>query len=699
MEKFLNPRSVVLIGVPRKTGVGAYNNLEILLKHGYKGRIFPVNPKAEEICGLRCYSDVLEIPEPADLAVIAVGRDRVPAVFDQCCQKGIRRVIIISQGFADGDERGKQLQEDLAVRAKSEGVRIIGPNTLGVYNVYQGFTTGFVDHYKPQKPDPVCMIAQTGVYQAGAKVFSENGFAKAIDIGNACDVDVVDVLEYLENDPDTKVIAVHMEGIKRGKEFIRVARRVTKKKPIVILKTGRSAEGARAALSHTGSLVGDDEVFDAAFEKAGVIRVKSNSELQDAIKAFVHFPPMNGRKIAIITATGALGIISTDACKDLGLELGPVPPSLPSRILKGLPEWVNLSNPIDIWPVGMISGKMPQVFETVLTDVLDSEDIDAVAVVWVSFKSPLHSDIDFREITARVQMKRKARKPIAFWFYGDNVEKANREYESIPGVACFPTIERAVRGLSFNYRYHRKRKYEEPEADSFDVKVDRLLRDKLVKKGIREKVLVGEDAFALLNAYGIPTAPGKIVHEVSEALEAASSLGYPVVCKVSDKNFIHKTEIGAVEINISSDEELKRAFNRLLKLVENRNNPQERPGILVQKQIRGHELLLGLKRDPCFGMVLVCGQGGIYTEIYKDTARALTPVSLREAQGMLSKLKLYPILKGVRGQKGVDLDQIASAICKLSLLAEDLEGLMEVDINPFMVNSSGGWAVDARFIW
>ena len=697
MEKFFNPKSVALVGVPRKTGVGAYNNLEILLKYGYKGQIFPINPKAEQICGLRCYSSVLEIPESADLAVIAVGRDRVPAVFDQCCQKGIKRVVIISQGFADGDEQGKQLQEDLAARAKSEGVRIIGPNTLGVYNVYQGFNTGFVDHYKPQRPDPVCMIAQTGVYQAGAKVFSENGFAKAIDIGNACDVDVVDVLEYLENDPETKVIAVHMEGIKRGKEFVKIARRVTMKKPIVILKTGRSAEGARAALSHTGSLVGDDEVFDAAFEKAGVIRVRSNSELQDAIKALVHFPPMNGRKIAVITATGALGIISTDACKDFGLELGPVPPYLPSKILKGLPEWVNLSNPIDIWPIGMISGKMPQVFETVLTDVLDSKDIDAVAVVWVSFKSPLHSDIDFREITARVQRTHKAGKPIAFWFYGDDVEKANKEYGSIAGVACFPTIERAIRGLSFIYRYHRKR--EEPKADSFDVKVDRPSRDKLVKKGNREKILVGEEAFALLNAYGIPTAPGKVVHKVSEALEAASSLGYPVVCKVSDKNFIHKTEIGAVEINISSEEELKRAFNRLLKLVKNRNNLQERPNILVQKQIRGHELLLGLKRDPCFGMVLVCGQGGIYTEIYKDTARSLTPVSLREAQRMLSKLKLYPILKGIRGQRGVDLDQIASAICRLSALAEDIEGLMEVDINPFMVNSSGSWAVDSRFIW
>ena len=290
MEKFLNPKSVALIGVPRGTGVGSFNNLEILLRFGYQGEIYPVNPKASEICGVRCYPSVLQIPKVVDLAVISVGRDRVPAVFDECCRKGIRRVIIISQGFADGDRKGKELQDFIAARAKNSGVRVIGPNTLGVYNAYHNFTTAFIEHYKPVQPAPVCMIAQTGVYQVGAKLFCESGFAKAVDIGNACDVDVVDVLEYLENDSDTKVIVIYMEGIIRGKEFVHIARRIARRKPIIVLKTGRSVGGAKAALSHTGSLVGDDEVFNAAFEKAGVIRVKDHAELQDAIKAFTHLP-------------------------------------------------------------------------------------------------------------------------------------------------------------------------------------------------------------------------------------------------------------------------------------------------------------------------------------------------------------------------------------------------------------------------
>ena len=695
MRKFLEPESVALIGVPRSTGVGAYNNLEILLRFGYQGEIYPVNPKAEEICGIRCFSSVLEIPKIVDLAVIAVGRDRVPAVFRDCCEKGIKRVVIISQGFADGDEKGKRLQEELTERAKEADVRIIGPNTMGVYNVHASFTTGFVEHYKPENPDPVCMVAQTGVYQVGTTVFSPNGFAKAIDLGNACDLDIVDVLEYLEDDPQTKVIAVHMEGIKRGRKFIEVARRVMRKKPVIILKTGRSTLGAKAALSHTGSLVGDIQVFDAAFKRAGVTKVRTNSELQDAIRAFVNFPPMKGNRITIISATGAIGIIATDACEDYGLELGPVPSELAEKILKRLPEWIQLKNPIDIWPIGMISRRIPQVFEYALMEALDSEDIDAVAIIWVSLDSTLHTDINFHQIVERIQKKRNACKPVAFWFYGDNLHESVPRYEKIPGVACFPTIERAIRRLSYSYHYAQAKS--EPEGERLEIEVDQNSVIDFVNSGRENKILLGEKAFSLLENFGIPVVSSGFVKSLDEALDVAHSLGYPVVCKVSSEQILHKTETKAVVLDIESDEELTGAYSRLDELLKNVSDQAGK--ILVQKQISGHELLLGLKRDPNFGMVVVCGQGGIYTEVYRDITRSIVPVSIKESHDMLESLQIYPILRGVRGRKGVDLNLLSDMICRMSALGEHASGLREADINPLIVNEDGCWAVDARFLW
>ena len=316
MRKFFDPKSVAVIGVPRKTGAGAYNNVEAIINYGYKGHIYPVNPKAEEICGLKSYPSVLEVPQPVDLAVISVGRDRVLPIFEECVQAGIRRVIIVSQGFAEADARGAKLQEQIVSLAREHEVRVLGPNTMGVLNNFRNLNISFGNRSVSEKVPQVSLISQTGMMLWAPVRFGYQDWGKAIDIGNSCDVDFVDALEYFDNDPETRVIVMHMEGIERGEEFLKTTTRITNHKPVIVLKTGRSKAGAKSAVSHTASLVGEDEVFDAVFRRAGIIRVKNGSELRDAVRALLLLQEMEGPRLGIITITGAAGIMSLDACED-----------------------------------------------------------------------------------------------------------------------------------------------------------------------------------------------------------------------------------------------------------------------------------------------------------------------------------------------------------------------------------------------
>ncbi|MCX5833506.1 MAG: CoA-binding protein, partial [Deltaproteobacteria bacterium] len=456
MRLFFEPKSVALVGAPRKTGTGTYNNVECLLRYGYKGSVYPVNPKADEIYGVRSYPSVMEIPEVPDLAVISLGRDLVIPTFGECIQKGIRRVVIISQGFGDADSKGRELQSEITKMAREAGVRVVGPNTMGVLNNFLSFTTAFVDLKVPKKIFPVAIIAQTGVIQVAADMFSYGSWGKAIDIGNSCDVDFIDALNYFADDPQTSVIAVHMEGMLRGREFLEAARKVTRKKSVIVLKTGRSTAGAKAALSHTGMLAGEDEVNDTAFERAGIIRVKETAEMQTAIHSLLLMREMKGPRIGVITISGAGGIMTVDACEELGLTLAKLPAGLAAKLKEGLPDWVHVGHPIDIWPIGMIGGNYRGVFKLALTE-----------------------DLDLVEVVAASREKAGNSKPLALWTYPTD-PSSNERYEAIDGVACFHSIEEAVHGLAFCYRYHRGRTGKPVSPRKFSIqakKAGRLIQE------------------------------------------------------------------------------------------------------------------------------------------------------------------------------------------------------------------------------
>ncbi len=696
MHKFMDPASVALVGTPRKTGMGAFNNAEMMLHYGYRGRMYPVNPGGGEILGLKVYRTVSEIPETVDLAVISVGRDRVLTVFEDCIQAGIKRVLIISQGFADADGHGRELQDEIARRARESSVRVMGPNTLGIVNNYRHLNTAFVETPFPEKFLPVSLIAQTGFIQVASRNLTWHDIGKAIDIGNACDIDMVDALDYLENDPETEVIVVHMEGLKRGPEFLEAAGRVSRKKPIVVLKTGRSKAGAKAALSHSGSLVGEDHVYDAAFKRAGVLRVRTSGEMRDALHALAVLGEMKGNRLGIVTVTGAGGIMSADACEELGLTFGELPPGLREKLLKGLPDWISVSNPIDIWPIGMLGSRYQEAYRLSLTEFLKSPGIDGVMAIFFVTSSPLHTELNLETTFAEARRDAGNMKPIATWPYMES-EAAIDRFEAIPGLACFDTIEQAVLGLSCSDRYHRLKNRREPMPRSFVV--EEAAVEALAAKGRKEGMLAGQEALRLLECYGIPAASGTEAKSLAALRKAAGTMKPPFVLKLAGPSFLHKSEWGGIATGIPSPTALQSARNRLIENVRARDPNLRVDAFQIQEQVAGKEILLGIKRDPVFGPVMACGQGGIYTEVYRDMSRELIPVDETIARGMIESLRIYPLLKGTRGEPGVDLDALVEILEKLSFFASQNPDVAELDINPLMASAAGCRAVDARIIW
>lgn len=694
MEAFLNPRSVVLIGVPRQTGPGAYNNLEVMVSFGYTGRIHIVHPKASQILGIPTHPRVADLPEVPELAVISVGRDRVLPVFEECIRKGIKNVIVISQGFSDADERGQAMQAELVAMARNHGTRVLGPNTMGVDNGFARFSTAFVDIARDPSPPPLTMVAQSGVFQVGYESFSHR-VGKAVDIGNGCDIDFVDVLEYLETDPETRIIFIHMEGLKRGRELLRTAARIARQKPIIILKTGRSAAGAEAALSHTGSLTGEDAVIDAAFRRAGLIRVRNMVELKAVCQAFLHFQGLAGPRLGVVTATGACGIMTADGCEDYGLELAPFPETLRKELENDRIAWHKVRNPVDIWPLGMVGGSFTEVFKTAARGLLADERVDAVLGIAPALSSPRHQDLDMAAAVREVNRHNPHRKPIALWLYGGDQNRPARDLEGEPDVACFDSIDEALMGLSALLRYERFRGRPLSDQEFSPPLVASTRRPVSLPSG---PLILGDEATPLFKAYGVPVPPAVIAGNVEAAVAFARSAGYPVVLKIVSRAWVHKSDQGGIRLHLGNDAELTQAYEDLAKSFRMATPDAVLDGILVQKQVRGFELLVGLKKDPQLGPVVVAGMGGIYTEVFRDVARGLAPLSREEARTMLQSLRCYPILAGVRGQKGVDLDAVEKVLVSISRMAMDYPEIVEMDLNPVLATSEGCWCVDSRLV-
>ncbi|NLI13443.1 MAG: acetate--CoA ligase family protein [Peptococcaceae bacterium] len=691
-KKLTEPESVALVGVTSRTGLGSNSPLEVLLKQGYRGRVYPVNPKGGEILGQLVYTSLLDVPEIPDLAVICAPRDAVIELFSQCAAKGVKIVIITAQGFFDGDEKGRFMQHELSELAAKNDIRVLGPNTLGIINNYHNFCTSFMDFVNPVKP--IGITCQTGTFYLGASQIC-TGAGIIVDSGNTTDISVTDVIGHLARDPRLKVINIHMESLRDGVRFIEAARDAVVLKPVIIYKTGVSPAGSLAASSHTGSLAGEDRVFDAAFKQCGLLRAVDTEEIGDLNKVFCTFSGINGNRIGIISISGGAGVWTVDACTRFGLEIATLSQSTLEQMGELFPDWAHCANPMDIWPASMSQGYQ-YCFRRALEAYMEDPGIDAVICMTGSF---LALDGDFLDVTGIIRdvAGRYPEKPVTVTSWGCNYRHYEEEVEKDNTVVYYISVDRAARALAAMYKYHHqiKNKKRGPvilPAHPGQSEAAGILAGKTGN-------LSQADALSLLESYGIATARWGQARDLAEATALAARIGYPVTMKILSEDIIHKSDVGGVRLNIRNARELEEAFTAMHTEIAKKQPGARLDGVIIQEHLtRGIELLVGSKKDPTFGPVLAFGAGGVFTEILNDVSLRVPPLSKKEIKTMIEETKISKILAGARGTAAVDMELLIDCLAGLSQLLLANPAISEIDLNPLLACADRVAALDARVI-
>lgn len=693
IKRFVEPDSIAMIGVSSRTGPGSFNGMENLMARGYKGKLYAVNPRGGEILGVAVYPSITDVPEVVDLAVISTPRAAVPEIVRECAAKGIKAVAIITQGFADGDDEGKRLQAEIMEAIKGTDTRIVGPNTLGMVNSFTDFYPSFVTFTNKTTANGV--ICQSGIFLAAALDFT-SGVGIGIDIGNTADVDFSDTLEYFHKEDRVQIVNLHMEGLTDGKRFMETARRVSRSKPVLCLKTGRSEAGARAASSHSGSLAGEDTVYDTVFRQAGVIRVDHVGEMSDLNKTFLTYPSIPGKRIAIITISGGAGIALVDACSRCGLEVAGFSENTLEELTNVYPQWMDVGNPADIWPAGMSKGYLP-ITRLALEKIMNDPQVDAVICITPAYLDPDEDPLDISALFKDAARMRPD-KPLALWVFGPHRSKYGQKLEEEGTIVAYPSPEQAARALAALYSYHHEMKNApvaiETNLPGFETSKIRTL---LAEAGANGTEILGAKALEVIRSCGIPAVNSMIALSKMEAVEVALEIGFPVVMKLNSPDVSHKSDIGGVKVGLKTAEEVAAAYNEIMSNAAEKAPGARLEGVLLQKHLTtGTEVILGAKRDGQFGPVLVYGLGGIYTELFKDVSFRVAPVDEREAKAMITETKSFKILQGARGRVPADIQALTGAITRLSRLATNFPEILELDINPLLAVPEGVVALDAR---
>ncbi len=665
------------------------------IKNGYNGKIYPVTPTSPSVFGIKAYKSVLDVVDDIDLAVVATPSKIVPSVMEEIGKKKIKASIIVSAGFREVDESGAKLEEIIKDIGKHYGIRIIGPNCLGIMSLTEQNLVNLTFLKITPKYGEIALVSQSGAICAATvedAMAQGIGFSKVISMGNKVDMDENDILELLEDDPSTKVIVMYLEDIRDGRRFMNVAKRITfeKRKPIIVLKAGRTPEGAKAAMSHTGALMGSDEIYESVFKQSGVIRVDTMQELFELATAFSKQPlPVNSKGVVIVSNAGGPAIISTDSCSKYGLQMADISDSK-DFISKVIPPHGSSRNPIDI--VGDADYNR---FEKVLQEILSNPNVGSV----VTMCTP-SATLDYNELARTViKTSKNTGKTMLAALMGLAEGLENKQILSEGGIPHFMYAEPAIRTLESMYRFSRWLNIKNEPVKSYPVdkqKVKDILLD--VKRQGRSNLLEDE-GYEVLKAYGFPVPKSILVNDENDAVNASNSIGYPVVMKISSKDVIHKSDSGGVRVGLKNDAEVKDAFNLILSNVKDRHPNADIKGILVQEMItKSRETILGSKQDKLFGPLLMFGLGGIYVEILKDVNFRLAPISEPEAKDMVNSIKTIDLLKGARGERPSDLSSIVDCLLRLSQLVVDFPEIEEFDINPLLVleEGKGSRVVDVR---
>ncbi|MFZ7113216.1 MAG: acetate--CoA ligase family protein [Desulfatiglandales bacterium] len=697
MEKFFYPQSIAIIGLSAKVNNIPRLILENILRWGFRGRIFGVNPKSSEpnVSGIKMYKNVEDLPEIPDLAVCLIPARFVPESVENCGEKGITHMAVMSGGFSEFGEDGKKLSDLLLKAARKYRIRFLGPNCLATANTGNGLCLPFIPLHPPTRGG-MSLITQSG--GVGLMLFNlladENvGMAKFISIGNKLDLDETDFLNYLGRDPETHIICMYLESMSSGRRLIEAAKRVDK--PVVVYKSNTTSAGARAALSHTNSLSNDEDVIDAAFDEAGIIRVHNFSDLVAVAKAFV-LPPMRGNRIMIMSPAGGFAVIGADLCEKAGFEFA----DPGEDFYNSLNDFSNagvirFSNPLDMGDI-----YDPHMVAHVVFEVMHNDNVDGSIYIGQKPRMP-EGDNVFRDMFLTDLSKEtygsilSSGKPLGVCLYGlSGYLSLVKEYSRYP---IFNNPEEMVRALSLQMDWHARRISEKqsPPEESYFSNED--IRNWLDVHG----EVVGEDSLELLRICGIPAAVSGIAAGEKEAVELAKKTGYPVVMKVVSPDALHKTEAGGVVVGVGSDDEVRRGFSLIRENLEKYKKGARFEGIRIQEMAdEGCDMFIGGKCDKSFGPVVVFGFGGIYVEVFRDIRTALCPADAALVRKKVASLRSYAILKGARGTPPADIDGYVDAIVRVSRLLAEFPEIRELDINPIRLlkQGSGLCALDARMV-
>jgi len=697
LDKIFKPKSIAVIGASDKIGSAGYRIFRNLIGSGYEGIVYPVNPKKESIQGVQAYTSVNELPKVVDLAIVATPSNVVLDVVEQCGKRGITGILIISAGFKEIGKEGVALEKKLLEIKEKYGLRIVGPNCVGFILPYLSLNATFAAS-TPEKGN-IALISQSGAicgaildWAASAKV----GFSSFVSIGSMLDVDFGDLIDYFGMDIHTRSIVLYIESITNARKFMSAARSFSRAKPIIVIKSGRFSEGAKAASSHTGAMAGEDVIYDAAFRRAGTVRVKDITDLFNCSSVLAKQPRPMGPNIAIITNAGGPGVLAADSVVEKGGKLAKLSEETLEKLNQVLPAHWSKANPVDI-----IGDGDEERYQKAIEICLEDNNIDGLLILCVP-----QVMADPKNLADRIiDITRKTTKPILTSFIGEESVYHARQILNRNNIPTYPSPDEAVESYMYLYNYARNLEllYETPEELNVETSSsNKEVVKKIVNNALEEnRVLLNEsESKTFLELYGIKTTMPSITESEDNAVKLAEKIGYPVVMKILSPQITHKSDIGGVVLDLQCKNEVRKAFKEITKRAKEKAPEAEIIGVTIQKMIKnnGYELILGSKKDSVFGSVILFGLGGVYAELFKDSSIGFPPLNQVLAHRIIERTKAYKLLEGFRGLPPVDIQKVEETMIKFSQLIIDNPEIKEIDINPLIASGDDIIAVDGRVI-
>jgi len=693
MKYLFEPRGIAIIGASHSPGKIGYKVVENIVVGGFKEKVYPINPRGGEMLGLPVYQRMEDIEGPVDVAVIVVPAAVAFGAMEECAKKDVKFAIIISSGFS---EVGNVAEERKITRfAKEHGIRVVGPNVFGMYSATASLNATFGP--ADVKSGNVAIITQSGaigIAMIGKTKVEGIGLSAMISVGNKSDVDETDLLDYLTFQDDAKVILMYLEGVKSGERLVEVLKRTTRKKPVVVIKSGRSSRGAQAAASHTGSLAGEDKVFDDVARQCGVIRAESIQEALDWCKFLADAPMPSGEDCVIITNGGGIGVLTADACEKYGVNLSDEVADLKKTFESVMPSFGSAKNPVDL-----TGGASPEDYDKALVAALENDNIDSVACLGCqtgSFDAPR-----FAQIAEERYLQYRPVKPIVFsLFGGEEVERSIVELKA-KGIPVFPDVYDMTSFLGALYTDYRNKTAETAEMATAEIDTAAIDRAVAAARADGRHFLLSHEAQEVMRAARVVIPESRVAHNPDEAVRCAEEIGYPVVMKVVSKDIIHKSDAGGVALDLENKKEVLDAYEAIMRNCRGYKADAVIEGIQVDEMIqRGVETIVGARRDGSFGPTVMFGLGGVYVEVLKDIAFRSFPLSREETLNMIGQINAYPLLLGVRGESRKDIDEVANTIIKVGWILRNCSAISDIEVNPLVVydHGEGVKAVDVRIL-